>query len=416
MEEEVEDSRGLRCLAVSFAFAISATVSSSQASDIPSSSVCVCPLAAHVQFPPPTTMSLLPPLVAGALFGPSLLLSGVYSPTTITSQMHLSNFHMLQSFLVASAMSALVIRQAQAVGYAACPARTPRTLGYFPYDANVAGGLLVGAGMAITGACPGTVLVQIAVGVRYGWVVGVGSVLGGIVWTGVGEMLIRPKSETQLRTSQRAGHQAVQTGKQATLPAEHTFSDPAVPTLHALLKITPSQAVLLYETCLLPIALASALYAPRAGVPHWLHPLAGGVLIGCAQALSVLLTRQPVGVSAAYQDLGRWIWRCVSGGRTYPSASLHSPALVFAVGVVGGSMVVARSFGGINVAGNGGSHDAIEVMQALLGGGLLAFGAGLAGGCPSGHGISGMATLGIASFVSVASMFGAGLGVAWLLG
>ena len=52
--------------------------------------------------------------------------------------------------------------------------RGPSTLGWlqnYSYDGNVIGGLMQGAGMAIAGACPGTVLVQIATGIRSGWFV-----------------------------------------------------------------------------------------------------------------------------------------------------------------------------------------------------------------------------------------------------
>ena len=46
----------------------------------------------------------------------------------------------------------------------------------------------------------------------------------------------------------------------------------------------------------------------------------------------------------------------------------------------------------------------------------MVFGARLAGGCTSGHGISGMATMGVASFVSVTAVFAGGMGVAAMLG
>ena len=47
----------------------------------------------------------------------------------------------------------------------------------------------------------------------------------------------------------------------------------------------------------------------------------------------------------------------------------------------------------------------MPIPVVFVGGILLVFGARLAGGCTSGHGLSGMASLSIASFVTVASMF-----------
>lgn len=43
---------------------------------------------------------------AGLSFGAALFASGVYSPTVISAQLHLTNFHMLKSFITASAVSA----------------------------------------------------------------------------------------------------------------------------------------------------------------------------------------------------------------------------------------------------------------------------------------------------------------------
>lgn len=45
----------------------------------------------------------------------------------------------------------------------------------------------------------------------------------------------------------------------------------------------------------------------------------------------------------------------------------------------------------------------------------MVFGARVAGGCTSGHGISGMSMLAMGSLVSVVTMFGGGMGVAALL-
>lgn len=43
---------------------------------------------------------------AGAAFGSALFASGVYSPAVISAQLKLSNFHMVKSFMTASASSA----------------------------------------------------------------------------------------------------------------------------------------------------------------------------------------------------------------------------------------------------------------------------------------------------------------------
>lgn len=51
----------------------------------------------------------------------------------------------------------------------------------------------------------------------------------------------------------------------------------------------------------------------------------------------------------------------------------------------------------------------LHPVRMLVGGILLLFGARLASGCTSGHGLTGMANLSLESIVSTCSMFGAGI-------
>ena len=54
-------------------------------------------------------------------------------------------------------------------------------------------------------------------------------------------------------------------------------------------------------------------------------------------------------------------------------------------------------------------------VDAFAGGFLLLFGARLAGGCTSGHIISGMTQLAVSSTIFAAAVFGGGMGMARLL-
>jgi len=47
-------------------------------------------------------------IASGTLFGAALTAAGVYSPAVIIGQLHLQDFHMMKSFLAASASSAFV--------------------------------------------------------------------------------------------------------------------------------------------------------------------------------------------------------------------------------------------------------------------------------------------------------------------
>jgi hypothetical protein len=62
-----------------------------------------------------------------------------------------------------------------------------------------------------------------------------------------------------------------------------------------------------------------------------------------------------------------------------------------------------------------GDSVALRGAVAFVGGGLMAFGARLAGGCTSGHGISGTLQLNVASWIAVICFFIGGAVVAALL-
>jgi hypothetical protein len=62
-----------------------------------------------------------------------------------------------------------------------------------------------------------------------------------------------------------------------------------------------------------------------------------------------------------------------------------------------------------------GDNLAVRAIGAFLGGILAMFGARLAGGCPSGHGLSGLMQLSISGFIAMAGFFGAGILIAHLV-
>ncbi|KAK5061258.1 hypothetical protein LTR84_007800 [Exophiala bonariae] len=323
--------------------------------------------------------SLLLSAASGAIFGSAITASGVYLPSVIVSQMGLTNFHMLKSFLAASACSALIVIGANRSGFAKLQHRSDSSYGWFArYDANIVGGLLQGLGMTLTGACPGTVLAQLALGINNAWNIAAGCILGGIAFI---------KLEKQMKRSTASSRNPV--------PLKHTVQDKT--------GLSTTSTVLIYEVlCLLMITAATYLAPTR---QHWLNPIAGGLLIGIAQATSVLFTRKTLGVSSAYADIGAYIWSFLNG-----TAGPGLSNIIFASGVVTGSKIMSQY---IPTASESGSP--VSLPAAIVGGFVMVFGARMAGGCTSGHGISGMATMSLSSFVTVASMFAGGIGASFLL-
>lgn len=324
--------------------------------------------------------SLLLSAASGAIFGSAITASGVYLPSVIVSQMGLTNFHMLKSFLAASACSALIVIGANRSGYAKLMHRSDSSYGWFArYDANIVGGLLQGLGMTLTGACPGTVLAQLALGINDAWNIAAGGILGGFAFV---------KLEKQMKRSAPPSRSPV-------TPPKHTVQDKT--------GLSTTSTVLIYEILCLSMIVAATYLAPTR--QHWLNPIAGGLLIGIAQATSVLFSRKTLGVSSAYADIGAYLWSFLDG-TSGPGLS----NIVFASGVVTGSKIISQYIPTVSE-----SVSPVSLPAAVLGGFVMVFGARMAGGCTSGHGISGMATMGLSSFVTVASMFAGGIGAAFLL-
>lgn len=270
-----------------------------------------------------------------------------------------------------SGLNRLILKVLNQSGFVRSKARAPANYGWIgPYDGNIIGGLLIGLGMTLSGSCPATVYAQLGAGIESGPFVLGGAILGGILYTGVSH---------RLKTKQ---------AKEAKPDANLTVQEKT--------GIDANIVFLAFEG-----ALASAV-AILSRLPSTLHapfnPVLGGLLMGGSQLSSVLLTKGTLGISGSYEELGKWFWKITgTSGDARPSSN----SIVFATGVFLGSWALAASQP--NLVGADVSY--ITPVSAVIGGAAMAFGSRLAGGCTSGHGISGMGLMGVSSIVSVASMF-----------
>ena len=130
-------------------------------------------------------MAVLIGLAMGAVFGFALEKSRVFEPGMIVGQMQLRNFIMLKVFLTAVATGAVVLATLHGLGLVALYPKP--TL----YGADIPGGLLLGAGIALAGACPGTVLAQVGVGYRDALFTLLGGIAGATAF-GYAEPTLRP--------------------------------------------------------------------------------------------------------------------------------------------------------------------------------------------------------------------------------
>ncbi|MFZ1948464.1 MAG: YeeE/YedE thiosulfate transporter family protein, partial [Pseudolabrys sp.] len=123
------------------------------------------------------TFAIVVGIAMGIVFGFALEKSRVFEPGVIVGQMQLRNFIMLKVFLTAVATGAVVLAVLNGFGYVKLQPKAAA------YAADVVGGLLLGAGISLSGACPGTTLAQIGAGYRDALFTLVGGLFGAVAYS-----------------------------------------------------------------------------------------------------------------------------------------------------------------------------------------------------------------------------------------
>jgi uncharacterized membrane protein YedE/YeeE len=116
-------------------------------------------------------------LLMGTVFGIALEKSRVFEPGIIVGQMQLRNFIMLKVFLTAVATGAVVLAALNGFGIVKLQPKAAL------YAADIVGGLILGVGIALAGACPGTTLAQIGAGYRDALFTLAGGLVGAVAFS-----------------------------------------------------------------------------------------------------------------------------------------------------------------------------------------------------------------------------------------
>ena len=95
----------------------------------------------------------------------------------IVGQRQMRNFIMIKVFLAAVATGAVVLAALNGFGYVKLHPKAAL------YSADIIGGLLLGAGITLAGACPGTTLAQIGAGYRDALFTIVGGLAGAVAYS-----------------------------------------------------------------------------------------------------------------------------------------------------------------------------------------------------------------------------------------
>ncbi len=148
--------------------------------------------------------------------------------------------------------------------------------------------------------------------------------------------------------------------------------------------------------------------------PWWLS----GIMIGLTVPMLYLLSGKAFGLSTSLQHIGA----ACSPNSNFDYLKNHNWRsgiwnLVFIGGIALGSLIAVRYLSNQPIEFLPASYYSVGgALRLLIGGVLVGFGARYAGGCTSGHAITGISNLNWPSLVATAFFFVGGLIVTWGFG
>lgn len=157
-------------------------------------------------------------------------------------------------------------------------------------------------------------------------------------------------------------------------------------------------------------------------------PYVVGAGIGVLSWFAFWSADHPLGITTAFENTSALVEQAVAPGLTAENRFFQeeSPKIgwewmlvlgVFIGALISSSLSADRDAPAVPPLWNKrfGSSKLKRFAGAFLGGALMLFGARMAGGCTSGHGISGALQLAVSSWLFAVIIFAAGIGTAFLL-
>ena len=159
------------------------------------------------------------------------------------------------------------------------------------------------------------------------------------------------------------------------------------------------------------------------------NPYLVGIGIGVLSWIAFAVVNQPLGISTALSSVSSACAMPVMGSEAVAQNAYWAKfplkldgGMLFLIGTFLGSLasvLASRTFRlekvPVTWSQHFGGSSAKRLLAAFLGGVIIMFGARMAGGCTSGHGISGSLQLALSSWMFFLTMFAAGIATAFVL-
>ncbi len=316
-------------------------------------------------------------LIFGFLFGLTLRYASLNKYNVISGMATLDNLTVAKAIAVAVGLGAILINLEIAAGFASYHVK-PLIIGGI-----VLGGIIFGAGMAILGYCPGTLAISLGEGSLDALLGIVGGLLGGLVYTLV-------------------------------LPAVNGILGPNLGALSLQSTVENKTLFFILVFIIGGIFIAAAFILNKYDKSKNLRWLFAGIILAILNTVvfSKYGSNRPMGASTTYpytadllagltqneyylkiQKPGNWELIFLAGA--------------FLAGLIGSVLTKSFKFKLIheNWKKYKGTSTAKRAIWAFVGGFILIFGARMAGGCTSGHVLSGGMQIAFSSLIFAAVVF-----------
>jgi len=344
-----------------------------------------------------SNVALIVSAICGLVFGFALQKAHVYEPDIIRGQMLFKKWSMMEMFLTAAGCGVAAIAvvaylipggRSKVVG-----ARSWAFTGYRGTVAALLGGMTLGAGMSLAGACPGTVLIQVGSGVRWSILTVAGAFAGALTFA-ILEITLRDMGLL------RAGMLRY-------------------PTWDSLTRLPYIAVAAVMAAAFCAVAFYIDGHAPTGSLffgfswpylptdrawPAWFS----GLIVGLLQIPMLIFASETLGASRAFVTIVAnviyLVFPDVVNRNSYllnaRSGTANFSQVLFVVFAAVGSFLSTY----LSVSSFS-SASGFTPISSFVGGVLIVFGGRLAGGCTSGQGLSGNGVLAINGMIATMGIF-----------